>query len=233
VSDDSTGRRALIGALVAAANGDDPMAALCRACADGLGVSGASLMVMAGDDPSPLAWSGPVGERLEDLQHTLGEGPCIDAHGSGASVGEPDLRRPLRGRWPAFGPAAVAAGAVSVFSFPLRVGAVRLGALTLYGVAPGELTDAQHDEATAAADVAVHVILAAQSAAGEGRLGADLRMLVDGDAALHQASGMVSAQLGVGVGEALVRLRAHAFATGRPLEDVAADVVARRLRLEG
>ena len=49
---------------------------------------------------------------------------------------------------------------------------------------------------------------------------------------VHQASGMVAAQLEIGVGEALVRLRAYAFANDRSLSEVAEDVVARRLRLE-
>jgi hypothetical protein len=48
-------------------------------------------------------------------------------------------------------------------------------------------------------------------------------------AEVHQATGMILAQLGVPAQEAFVRLRAHAFATRRPLDDVARDVVARRL----
>jgi hypothetical protein len=43
---------------------------------------------------------------------------------------------------------------------------------------------------------------------------------------------MVSVQLGIDVGEALVRLRAHAFGHGRLVRDVARDVVERRLRFE-
>jgi hypothetical protein len=60
--------------------------------------------------------------------------------------------------------------------------------------------------------------------AGELEAGSDFRFVV------HQASGMVSAQLEVSVGEAMVRLRAYAFATDRLLTDIAEEVVARRLR---
>ena len=49
---------------------------------------------------------------------------------------------------------------------------------------------------------------------------------------LYQAQGMVMVQLGVRLGEAMARLRAHAFAENRPLGEVAADVVARRLALQ-
>lgn len=41
---------------------------------------------------------------------------------------------------------------------------------------------------------------------------------------------MVAAQLGVGIEEAFVRLQAHAYAAGRLIGEVGADVVARRLR---
>jgi hypothetical protein len=51
-------------------------------------------------------------------------------------------------------------------------------------------------------------------------------------AAVHQATGMVSVQLGVSMEVALLRLRAHAYASGRPLGEVAQDVVARRLRFD-
>ncbi len=51
-------------------------------------------------------------------------------------------------------------------------------------------------------------------------------------AVVHQATGMISAQLGCAMGEALVRLRGRAFATERPIELVAADVVAGQLRFD-
>jgi hypothetical protein len=41
---------------------------------------------------------------------------------------------------------------------------------------------------------------------------------------------MVSVQAGLALADALAVLRAHAFTSGRPLNDVAGDVVARRLR---
>ncbi len=198
-----------------------------------LAVSGTSLMVMSGGHPSPLAWSDRVGARLEDLQQALGEGPCIDAHEWGRPVSEPDLARPTTARWPAFGPAARDAGASSLFSFPLRMGAIRVGALTLHRLTPGELSHDQHADALAVAMVAVSAILVSQAKAPPGSLGPDLEPLIGYGATLHQASGMVSVQLGISVGEALVRLRAHAFACDRLLKDVADDVVARRLRLEG
>jgi hypothetical protein len=69
-----------------------------------------------------------------------------------------------------------------------------------------------------------------QADAPSGLLAAELEAGADFHHVVHQASGMIAAQLDVNVADALVRLRAHAFANDRPLAEVAADVVARRLR---
>ena len=205
---------------------------LCRAGVEVLGVAGMSLMLRVDGLPTPVCASNPLAARLEDLQHTLGEGPGVDAVDDGRPVMEPDLAQPRLVRWVAFGPAALTAGAGALFSFPLRLGAVRLGALTLHQVRAGGLSDEQHADALMLAGVMFNALLTMQAGAPPETLNPDLDMLAGYGAEVHQASGMVSVQLGVGIGEALVRLRARAFAESRPLADVAADVVARRLRFE-
>ncbi len=69
-----------------------------------------------------------------------------------------------------------------------------------------------------------------QADAPPGTLAAEIEAGVNFQFVVHQAAGMVSIQLDVGVGEALVRLRGHAFRTGRLIADVAKDVVDRQLR---
>ena len=173
-----------------------------------------------------------VSELLEDLQFTLGEGPCIDACRYDHPVLEPDLVNPETARWVAFGPPAITAGAPAVFGFPIRVGAVGLGALNLYRDRPGPLTDEQHAEALVLADVAAEVILLLQANASPGELAKELESSSSFHYVVHQASGMVSAQLDVSVDHALVRLRAFAFSSGTPLLDVARSVVDRSLRFD-
>jgi hypothetical protein len=82
------------------------------------------------------------------------------------------------------------------------------------------------------AEVAAHALLVMQAEAPAGRLAAELEAGGDFQYIVHQAAGMVSAQLECGVGQALVRLRAFAFGNGRTLTSVAEDVVARRLRFD-
>lgn len=207
---------------------------LCQVSAEVAGVSGAGIMLMSGDAPGgSLCTSNDMSDLIEQLQYMLGEGPCVDAYVQDWPVLEPDLAHPGTARWTAFSPLAVRAGVAAVFGFPLRVGAVRLGALNLCRDSPGPLEDSQHADTLVMAEIVAESILllqphasAGEEVAGELGTGADFHWVV------HQASGMVAAQLDIGVGQALARLRAYAFANDRGLAEVAGDVVMRRLRFD-
>jgi hypothetical protein len=223
-------RRFRILSLLQRDDGSADAARLCEVCKQVSELSGAGIMLMHADVPrGSLCTTGTTSARIEELQYDLGEGPCIDAYRHGRPVYEPDLAHPSVPRWPAFTAPALEAGAEAVFGFPLRVGAVRLGALNLYRDAPGPLSDEQHADALELADAAAQAVLVMQAGALPGDLateleGTDLHLVV------HQAAGMVAVQLGVDVTEALVRLRAHAFGNDRDLDAVARDVVLRKLR---
>jgi GAF domain-containing protein len=173
-----------------------------------------------------------VSALIEELQFELGEGPCVDAFNQDRPVLEPDLSAPDTPRWVAFSAPAVEAGVRAIFGFPLQVGAVRLGALNLYRDQPGPLTDDQHADALVMADLVAQAMLVLQADAPPGTLATELEANADFQYVVHQASGMVSAQLDVSVGQALVRLRAYAFGNDRSLTEVAQDVVARTLRFD-
>lgn len=204
---------------------------ICAVCRDATGATGAGIMLMsASTSQGSICTTDDVSALIEKLQYDLGEGPCIDAYSTDAPVAEPDLVAPARPRWPAFAPPATAAGARAVFGFPLRVGAARIGALNLYRDRAGGLSDSQHADALIVADVAARAVLVMQAGAPPGSLAAELDSGGDFHWVVHQAAGMVAAQLEIGVLDALVRLRAHAFGNDRDLTDVARDVVERRLR---
>ncbi|MGZ8748562.1 MAG: GAF and ANTAR domain-containing protein [Mycobacterium sp.] len=206
---------------------------LCEVCVELTWMTGAGIMLMAGDMPrGSVCTTNEVSTTIEELQYALGEGPCVDAHNLGRPVLEPNLAEPSTPRWPAFTGPALDAGARAVFGFPLHVGAVRVGALNLYCDRPGSLTAEQHADALVAADVATHAVLALQANAPPGQLAVALEAGADFGYVVHQASGMVAAQLDVSVGQALIRLRAHSFGNDRPLADIARDVVARTLRFD-
>jgi hypothetical protein len=216
-----------------AASADADSAQLCAVAAEVTAMSGAGIMLMTADTPrGSLCSTNNLSALIEDLQFTLGEGPCIDAYHHDRPVLEPDLADPDAARWLAFSPPAVNAGVRAIFGFPVQVGVVRLGALNLYRDRPGGLTQDQHADSLVMADVAARALLAMQAEAAPGVVAAELEAGANFRSVVHQASGMVSVQLGVSVGEALVRMRAYAFRQNCLVDQVAKDVVARRMRFD-
>ena len=206
---------------------------ICQVCVDVTGVTGAGIMLMAGDVArGSICTTDTVSALIEQLQYDLGEGPCVDAYHQDRPVFEPDLAHPQAPRWLAFTGPVVDAGARAVFGFPLQVGAVRLGALNLYNDLPGDLTGDQCMDALVMADVAAQAVLLLQADAPLDSVAVELETSANFQYVVHQASGMVAAQLDVTVSRALIRLRAHAFGNDRSLTDVARDVVDRRLRFD-
>jgi hypothetical protein len=207
-----------------------PPARLCAECLSALSVSGVGMALMTVHGPSGVVLAATDGRarQLEELQFTLGEGPCVEASSSGRLILESDLAVAGPARWPRFGAAVLDAGVRAIFAFPLRAGAIRVGVLDLYRDTPGPLTTPELADALAFADAATVVILDLQDHNRQGESAA-LTGPIDSQAVVHQATGMITIQLGVDLAEAMLRLRAHAYATGQTVPAVAADVVNRRL----
>jgi hypothetical protein len=220
-------------------------------CQVAVRMSGVGLAVTAqGGLAAVLAVTGGPARTMEDLQFALGEGPCVEAGQSRRPVLISDLADAGE-RWPTFASAATGAGICAAFSFPLQVGAIGIGVLDLYRTTPGALDPPQLGRALAFTDAAVAVLLHVQDRAGPDagsrtngdgvdgtqappaeEVGTEVLRAVDRRAVVHQATGMISVQLGVPLAVAMSRLRAHAYATDRTILDVAADVVARRLAFD-
>jgi hypothetical protein len=205
--------------------------AVCGDAARALSASGVGLSVMASNGTYGMATASDAAtERIEELQFTFGEGPCVDAFASSRPVLIADLAADAMRRWPVYAPAIHDAGVRAVFAFPLQIGAVRLGALDVFRVRTGPLSRTELGEAFTFADRAVTTLLDGQERATDDADGLDDAL--DNRIELFQAQGMVMVQLGVSLVEALTRIRAYAFAQDRRLTDVAADIVARRLRFD-
>ena len=163
--------------------------------------------------------------RVDELQFDLGEGPCWDAVLNRRPVLEPDLSAGSSASWPAFLKAIQHEDIGAIFAFPLLFGPLEIGAVDLYSVAPVSLSLEQQRQTLALSDVVSRILL--QNAIR----GTDLvtettfsRRLI------HQATGMVLAQLGTTADDAHLILQARAFADGRPMREVAQDVIERRVR---
>jgi len=217
----------LSGVWAGSVDGSALASALVHQCAGALPVKGVGLALMTERGPAgTVAATDGAALILEDLQFTLGEGPCVDASQSGRPVLQPDLAATAPPLWPAFADGALNAGVAAVFAFPLRVGAIRVGVLDLYRETPGALSPPELREALSFADAATLLLLYLQTRAADDEFSAASVTVLDDRAEVHQATGAVSVQARVGLAEALVLLRARAYAEQRPVGDVARDVLA-------
>jgi hypothetical protein len=208
----------------------EPGRPLADHCAGVLGVDHVAISLVVEGHVTEQFWSsGEPSSLFEDLQFTLGEGPGPDALSSGSLILLHDMRTVAPERWPALLPAMEELPVRAVFCFPLCLGGIIVGVLTLVRATPGPMSDQEVDDALALAEALTFQFLGGQ--------GEPEDFFTDAPAAsmhravVHQATGMISVQLGLPLGPALLRLRAHAFSHDKPINEIAREVVARRLRL--
>ncbi len=179
--------------------------------------------------------SDPVAEAVEQVEYTLGQGPCMAAYRSRTPVFDPDLAADTGDgtlQWPEFRRGALVAGVRAAFGFPLLVDRICIGALNLYHDRSGALTEDQVGDAIVLARLASRTLLAWQADAPPGTVAWQLEQTRNHRMHVHQATGMISVQAGCSLADALVLLRAYAFAQDCPISDVAADVVSDRVRFD-
>jgi hypothetical protein len=198
--------------------------------------------VLAGVDAAILALRGSARAQevlgasdawaadLAELQYTAGEGPGVEAFTSGGPVLVADVGVEQE-RWPGFAEAALSAGVAAVFAFPLQAGAISFGTLELLRGRPGGLTQGVLGDAALVAELAVEGLLRqAGEAEQAGRVFAPRPVTSFQD--VNVATGMLAAQLKIGLDDAFVRLRGHAIGQGRSVLEVARDVLERRIALD-
>jgi GAF domain len=221
--------------------------ALCTQLLRPAGVDGVAVAVLSPKNQSrELAYAtDDVARKLDELQYTIGEGPCFDAYLDDDPQFYPQLDSAGGApRWPTFAADATRLGVRALFAFPIPDGRRPMGALELYRRDPGQLTDSQHESASACATaIAARIeanwescVVLAGSAEGALEAVATFDVLSQSPDAftrtqVHIAGGMVAEQLGISAMQGVDRLRAHSYAHERTLSAVAADVIARRLTL--
>lgn len=211
------------------AEGLDP--GLCTGFLKTLPISGAAISVFAGLAPETMVCaSDAVSARIDELQFDLGEGPRWEALQTRRPVLLPDVRGGPHAAWPVFAKSIVELDVAAIFVFPLALGALDIGVVELYSSDSGPLSPAKHSAALQLADAATWQLLRQLLTLPAGD-GTDAPP--DGSPLsrreVHQATGMVLAQAGMSARDALLLMRAHAFAHGRTVREVARDVVNRTL----
>jgi hypothetical protein len=196
---------------------------------DGVGLSLMDVNVAGGH--TLLGATNSVGSHIEELQYSLGEGPCVSAFNDKQPVLVPDLRAPdAAARWPMFTHEIATLPVRALFAFPVQIGATTLGALDCHRARPGPLLEMI--EALLVADAVAVGLLNYQIRQRHSSDLPDLYELSRGQhEQVHIAIGMVSGQLDIPGEQAIDLLRAYAYENSQLLNEVADEVVERRLRL--
>lgn len=194
-------------------------------------------LVFSGVSSGTLGSSGPAARVYDELQFTIGEGPCLDSVSARGPILIADLAKPSNVRWPLYRPALLDHKIRGVFAIPVVLAGEFVGALDLFRRQPGELRSEELAGAIVAAELAGAPLLDLMDADLQAAVNdpsssswADFNALSRTE--VSQATGMLVAQLDIEPAEALVRLRAHAYATNRSATEVARDILDRRLRLD-
>ncbi len=207
---------------------------LTRVCAmarNELGLSGAALSVMTDRGAQAVvAASDRRSRALEQVSFTLGEGPAIEAFSYGRPVLAPDLGRAAT-RWPGWAPEAAAIGVGAAYSFPVQLGAVRFGVLTAHSESARELTEPELRRCLVLAELATDLLLTSSTNGSQASPDPVLQQALHLRSEIYQAQGMVMVALDVSLAEALVRMRAYAFSSGRDLAEVALAIIGGSLTL--
>jgi hypothetical protein len=210
----------------------------------GLPVTGAAFSLMTSDAVRDTVYASDATiDALARLQYQLGEGPTLTAFTTHRPVLLADLHAGGHAdRWPIFAREVAGLPIGGLFAFPMQLGAITIGVCETYRATPGPLGRDELIRVLRAVDVATVSLLAVRAQdivvdLGTGDAGypqdeAWLDGHAGGRAVVHQATGMLTVQLGVGLVEAFSRLRAHAYAAGRDMDEVAREIVEHRLRLD-
>lgn len=215
-----------------------PFQVLCDACQSLLAVDGASVTISnATGTRETLCASNQTIALLEQLEYTLGEGPAHQAYTTGRPVLISDLDADGTPEWPTLASSLASSLAgtsiAAIFAFPLQYGSARAGTLMLYRATAGRLSAEHLANALQIVDLATGLLIGLPDGMdGASRDGPpnSYISLAPARGRVHQATGMLMAEFTIPADQALSRLRGHAFATGRLIDDVAADLVASRLR---
>jgi hypothetical protein len=206
--------------------------ALCRAAVAVLPMDSIALSVYLGEDVAvPMGVSDTDAATAEQLQFTLGEGPCYRSYEVKNAVLVPDIDGADSFRWPFYATELTRRTSFhAVFAFPLMPHGVPVGSVSMYRRSPGALAD--FGEARLIAErIAVRLLNAGLFGdyADDGHHGWLNKPTVVRRHQVSMAQGITMQVNRINPSEALALLRSYAFSLDRLLDDVAPDIIEGRL----
>jgi GAF domain-containing protein len=209
----------------------DLLHTLIDSCAELLDSVGAGITLAAtAGRLEVLASTSEASELVELMQLRAGQGPCIEAYLTGEVVAVADVNDVVD-VWPLFARSALAQGFLSVHCIPMQLRGETIGSLNLFRDSLGMLP---HDDIAAArglADIATIGILHQRAISEADVARQQLQQALDSRVLIEQAKGVLAHTHALDMSAAFILLRTHARQNGARLQDVARDVVERRLTL--
>ncbi|TFC07258.1 ANTAR domain-containing protein [Cryobacterium mannosilyticum] len=224
----SSDRRAFAAAALELSEAAEGNPDLCRPFLRALPITGAAISTLGAPfGTETVCASDDRAAQIDEFQFDLGEGPCWEALTTRRPVLSADIRH-TSGSWPIFARAIATTDVGGLFAFPMFIGSLNIGAVDLYSTRPGSLSTSQIDDATVLVDLVARQVLRRALPARP-----EVPDVIEEEGysrrVVHQATGMLLAQLDLPAADALLVLRGYAFSHGRTVRDVATDVVARKI----
>lgn len=191
------------------------------------GFSGLCVSRCVGQDMAGLLFaSDSVATRLNELHSTLNDSPASTAVRTAGPVLISDLRAETSPSWTPFAAEAQRWGIRGVYAIPVHIGAVSLGVVCAYSTDPTDASPVVTSELLRLSDSVGNILLMPhgldpQSAQWARTFVGEQEMVT------HQAAGMVMVQSRSTLKDAMVLLRAAAFSSEMPLNEIARQVVSR------
>ncbi|MFI7480812.1 GAF and ANTAR domain-containing protein [Kocuria sp. M1R5S2] len=208
----------------------DQLAQVARAVIGTAVGAGASLFDSPGG-PRSTGATDALTAAADARQYELGEGPCLSAWATGASVRIDDTA--AESRWPQWCASARGQGICSVVSVPLVLGGRRLGAMKVYAREPGVFTEDDEGTLGLLAGAVAVLLGCAQPTDAPHRLSESLQSTLADRQEVGVAVGVLMERHGTDVQEARAALLDEALLQDRPLAQVARQTLNRPPDREG
>ena len=192
------------------------------------GADGAGLTLIEADRSDTIVKSEQFVHEVDDIQYSLGQGPCISAAAAGRTMRSGSLGQDPR--WPEFGSRVAALGVHSVLSLPLVTADGVVGAMNVYAHAADAFDDRSEHLGELFAVPAAIAVQNAQILAQTQRLAANLQAALTNRAVIDQAIGILMSRSGITADEAFERLRTLSQREHTRLAEIATGVVEAAVR---
>ena len=192
------------------------------------GADGAGLTLLEDDRADTIVATAGFVSDIDDIQYSIGQGPCVTAAREGQTVMSGSLGSDPR--WRKFGGSVARLGVHSALSLPLVTPDGIVGAMNVYAHAKNAFDERSADLGEIFAVPAAIAVQNAQVLAQTRRLADRLQSALEERGVIDRAVGIMMSRSGVSEDEALARLRTVSQHEHHKLVGVARQIVDEAVR---